>query len=328
MGEELQTAPKLVTRHTIGERYRKDIRILLVEDYPTNQQVAMRHLYGAGYQVDLAEDGQQAVNAYERRHYDLVLMDIQMPVMDGYEATREIRKLETGKSSTDNSSLTTDLSRIPIIAVTAHAIHGYRERCLEAGMDDYIAKPLMRKELLAMVDKWTTSNAGDVFKPTGAMSSSRQALCGFRTRSAFSKALKAQPCANADLKSEIENPYSFQGVSRKSEMDSAPMNFERAIEEFEGDKEFLMEVVDGFLKNVRAQIGTIHQAISDGNAEVVRREAHAIKGGAANLTAGELSGIAFELENIGKSGDLKEGIQVIERLEKEFYRLETYARDR
>ncbi len=265
MDEEIQTAPKLVTKHTIGEQYRKDIRILLVEDYPTNQQVAMRHLYGAGYQVDLAEDGQQAVNAYERRHYDLVLMDIQMPVMDGYEATKRIRKNE--------EQLKAHSERVPIIAVTAHAMKGYRERCLEAGMDDYIAKPLGRKELLAVVEKWSK---------------------------------RIIDCQSTH----------------------APMNFERAIEEFEGDKEFLMEVVDGFLKNVRAQIGTIRQAISDSNAEVVRREAHAIKGGAANLTADELSGIAFELEKIGKSGDLKEGIQVLERLEKEFERLEIYARDR
>jgi CheY-like chemotaxis protein len=98
--------------------------------------------------------------------------------------------------------------------MTAHAMKGYREKCLEAGMDDYISKPLRKKELLAVVEKWSISNAE----------------CGFR---------------NADLKSEIENP--------KSEMESAPMNFERAIEEFEGDKEFLMEVIDGFLKLERLE---------------------------------------------------------------------------
>ena len=108
----------------------------------------------------------------------------------------------------------------------------------------------------------------------------------------------------------------------KSKIESVPMNFEKAIEEFEGDKEFLMEVVDGFLDNVRAQIETIHQAITDGDSEVVRREAHSIKGGAANLTADVLSKIAFELENIGKSGLLEGGIEVLERLEKEFHHLE------
>jgi len=105
------------------------------------------------------------------------------------------------------------------------------------------------------------------------------------------------------------------------------MDFEAAVEEFEGDKEFLMEVVDGFLENVRAQIPTIRQAITDGNAETVRGEAHSIKGGAANLTADKLSKIAFELENIGKSGALEGGIEALERLEKEFSRLEDYVRN-
>ena len=88
-----------------------------------------------------------------------------------------------------------------------------------------------------------------------------------------------------------------------------------------------MEVLNGFLENVRAQILTIRQAMSDGDVDVVRREAHSIKGGAANLTADELSRIAFELENIGKSGALEEGIGCLKRLEKEFYRLEGYVRN-
>jgi CheY-like chemotaxis protein len=279
MGQDIGTLPQLVTRHTVAEDYRKEVRILLAEDYPTNQQVAMRHLQRAGYQVDLAENGQQAVEAYKRKSYDLILMDIQMPVMDGYGATHEIRKLEieksqieTEKRSTHNST-TRPLNHLPIIiAMTAHAIEGYKERCLEAGMDDYIAKPLRRKELLTMVDKWTGT---------------------------------------------IEDCQS---------KGSAPMNFEKAVEEFEGDKEFLMEVMEGFLRNVRAQIETIHQAISNGDAEVVWEEAHSIKGGAANLTAAKLSKIAFELEKVGKSGTLEEAGEVLERLKKEFYRLENFAR--
>ena len=121
----------------------------------------------------------------------------------------------------------------------------------------------------------------------------------------------------ADSKSGIQNP--------KSELGNDPMDFARAIEEFEGDGEFLMEVLEGFIGNVRSQTEIIRQAISEGNAEAVRREAHSIKGGAANLTANDLSAIAFDFENIGKSGVLERGLECLERLENEFHRLERFG---
>ena len=291
---ETGSMPEIVTRHSLSEDYRKEIQILLVEDYPTNQQVAMRHLMKGGYQVDLAEDGSQAVKAYKRKSYNLIFMDIQMPIMDGYAATQEIRKIETrnleqstinNPKSTINNQQST-IQRVPIIAMTAHAIKGYRERCLEAGMDDYIAKPLRRKELLTIAEKWSSRID--------------------------------------DCRLMIDDCIAPQG-NRESE---APMEYERALEEFEGDGEFLMEVLEGFIGNVTSQIKLIRQAISDGDAEAVRREAHSIKGGAANLTANDLSGIAFEIENIGKSGVLVEGTETLEKLEREFFRLEHFVRKR
>ena len=162
--EQIPATPGLVTGYSVAEDYRKEIQILLVEDYPTNQQVAMRHLSRAGYQVDLAEDGSQAVKAYKRKNYNLIFMDIQMPIMDGYAATQEIRKIETqnleqssiiNHQSSINNQQSTIQRGVPIIAMTAHAVKGYRERCLEAGMDDYIPKPVKRKELLAIAEKWT-----------------------------------------------------------------------------------------------------------------------------------------------------------------------------
>ena len=106
------------------------------------------------------------------------------------------------------------------------------------------------------------------------------------------------------------------------------MNFEKVLDDFEGDKELLIEAMDLFLESVRNQIGALRQAISDGDAELVRREAHSIKGGAANLTADDLSRVAFELENIGKSGTLGASTVILERLEKEFCRLDAFAKDR
>ncbi|NVM20389.1 MAG: response regulator [Desulfobacterales bacterium] len=324
--EQEQPPAKLVTRHTIAEEYRKGCRILLAEDYPTNQQVAMRHLRGAGFQVDLAENGRQAVGAYKRKHYDLILMDIQMPVMDGYEATKAIRNFEAKLKKAGDTELSGRPERVPILAMTAHALKDHRKRCVEAGMDDYVSKPLRRKELLAMVDKWLTSRAkGKRPKAKGEGLENLESAIPAPHRPP--EADDGLPASARQWQAGGQDPHCFHGMSRKSKMDegSAPINFERVIKEFEGDKGFVMKVLDGFLKRGSDQIGAIRQAISDGDAELVSREAHSIKGAAANLTADKLSKIAYELENIAKSGVLEEGVEILKRLEKEFYRLEVYA---
>ncbi|MEE8399595.1 MAG: response regulator [Desulfobacterales bacterium] len=301
---------RLVTRHTIAEAYGKDIRILLVEDYPTNQMVAMGHLHTAGYQVDLSQNGQQAVTAFKKKQYDLVLMDIQMPVMDGYEATRQIREHEsqsakpkagshhpdTQQQQAVSDKETSPPGRVPIVAMTAHALEGYRERCLEAGMDDYIAKPLRRHELLAMVDRWSREihNCGVEIDDSGT--------------------------AHGDPKPLPILNHPSKAVS--------PMDYEAVLEDFEGDKELLAETTDLFLATVSNQLGMLRQAISDNNADLVRLEAHSIKGGAANLTANELSRIASELEKIGKSGILEKATAALGQLEEEFSLLQNYAENK
>ncbi|MEW6144377.1 MAG: PAS domain S-box protein [Thermodesulfobacteriota bacterium] len=119
-------------------------RILVVDDTPDNQNLAKRILELGGYEVDVASGGREGAESACSNDYDLILMDIQMPVMDGFEATRMIRDWEKGKQ----------MERTPIVAVTAHALMGYREKCLENDMDDYITKPLTKKFLLDMVKKW------------------------------------------------------------------------------------------------------------------------------------------------------------------------------
>jgi CheY-like chemotaxis protein len=115
-------------------------KVLLVEDSVVNQKLAAAVLEKDGHHVTIANNGREAVQAFESDSYDLVLMDIQMPEMDGFEATRSIRKMEQGTGN-----------HIPIIAMTAHALVGDRERCLAVGMDDYIAKPIYAKQLLATI---------------------------------------------------------------------------------------------------------------------------------------------------------------------------------
>ena len=120
------------------------MRILLVEDNPTNQQVALGILEKLGFRADAVGNGREAIAALEKSAYDLVFMDVQMPVMDGFEATAAIRSGQTAIAN----------PKIPIIAMTAHAMKGDRERCLEAGMDDYIPKPIAPKAIAAVLDKW------------------------------------------------------------------------------------------------------------------------------------------------------------------------------
>ncbi|MEN8135056.1 MAG: response regulator [Thermodesulfobacteriota bacterium] len=141
--------PKIITRHTITEAERRKLKILLIEDNTTNQLVAKTILEKLSFRVDLAENGQLALEAVAKLPYDIILMDCEMPVMDGYEATRLIRQ---GEDNVDASSPSS--RRVPIIAMTAHAMKGAQTKCLKAGMDDYIAKPIEAQELLNIIEKW------------------------------------------------------------------------------------------------------------------------------------------------------------------------------
>jgi two-component system, sensor histidine kinase and response regulator len=136
----MQSQP-MITRHALrAQRARTRNRILLAEDNLVNQKVAVRFLEKLDFRVDIVADGRAALAAWQSGNFDLILMDCQMPDMDGYEATREIRKLEAGKA------------HIPIVALTAHAMKDAQEKCRAAGMDDYLTKPIDRGKLEACLD--------------------------------------------------------------------------------------------------------------------------------------------------------------------------------
>jgi len=138
----------LMTRHSIQEDAKHSASILLAEDNPVNQKLALKLLSNAGYRVSVADNGKEAVEKYKENpgEYDIIFMDIMMPRLSGLEATAEIRKFENAKNTASGN--------IPIIAVTAKAMDGDKEKCLEAGMDDYISKPIRRDAVFEMLDKW------------------------------------------------------------------------------------------------------------------------------------------------------------------------------
>jgi len=255
-----------------GRQSRQGRRILLVDDYAVNQEVARRHLEAGGHCITMAGNGQEAIDAFQAGDHDLIFMDIQMPVMDGIEATKVIRDLEKSRGGA---------RRIPIIALTAHAVKDYIDACLQAGMDDYLIKPVFRQDLLGKVDHWIDSG---------------------------SSAAGAEP----------------SGASAGQTDPAEPMDFARALEEFEGNREFLMGLLERFLETVRSQLGTLREALDRADAEILRREAHAIKGGAANLAAAELSSAAAELEKMAKSGSLGEAPGRLETLEKAYRQLDAF----
>lgn len=268
--------------------------ILLVEDYPANQMIATEHLENAGYHVDLAEDGKQAIDAFKCKHYGLILMDVQMPVMDGYQATKAIRELESKLAAMNKINADETMRRVPIIAMTGHTMSENKTICLEAGMDDFLSKPYTREGLLSMASKWLELSAKVVIQPVSAQN---------------------------------PNVETSQDIVQIAVHADNPIDIEKAIEEFEGDKQFLSEVIEGFTMEVIEQIGTIRKALSCGDAETVRNVAHSIKGGAANITAKAASRVAFELEIKGRSGYLNGAGEIVDNLEMEFETLRKFIQE-
>ena len=135
---------RMVTQRLMADADRRRQRLLVVEDNPINQEVALAILHDAGYRADAVANGAEALAALRAGGYDLVLMDCQMPELDGYEATRRIRASPTG----------TSWSKIPIVAMTANAMKDDRQKCLDAGMDDYVTKPVQARELVEVIERW------------------------------------------------------------------------------------------------------------------------------------------------------------------------------
>ena len=254
----------ILTRHSVAEAKKQKIRILLAEDNKTNQKVALRILEKIGYRADAVANGQEVLATLARVPYDLILMDVQMPEMDGLKTTGAIRRKET---ETDG--------HIPIIAMTAHAMKGDRERCLEAGMDDYISKPVQPQDLVETIGRWLGE------------------------------------------RSTVEAQAPFAGESDDKEV----FDQRELLDRLGGDEEIFREIVATFLEDAPLQVEKLKQALREGDAAWVERQAHSLKGSAMNMAGRALQTVALEMEFAGKEGNLGRASSLVEKLDQEFERL-------
>ena len=273
-----QPVTTLVTRHSLREN-RRLLRILLAEDNVVNQKLAVRLLEKQGHQVEVAGDGKEALEALARHSFDLVLMDVQMPEMNGFEVTEAIRNREKE-----------DGGHIPIVAMTAHAIKGDRERCLQVGMDGYVSKPIQVKELFEAIEKAITASV-----PEGAA-----------TESAAS--LEKVAVHEAQLPKEAQ---STQNV----------LDLNLVLATLEGDLELLQEMVDLFLAESHQLMLEIQESVKNHDPQLLELAAHRLKGSVSNFSAPDAYQAALRLEMIGRGGNLQHADRAVAELQQAMERL-------
>jgi signal transduction histidine kinase/CheY-like chemotaxis protein/HPt (histidine-containing phosphotransfer) domain-containing protein len=286
--------------------------VLLVEDNPVNRQVAQRLLSLSGLTMDCAENGREAVDMSARSRYDAVLMDCQMPVLDGYAATREIREREK-KAGMD---------RIPIIAMTANAMVGDREKCLGSGMDDYLSKPLNRHLLEQTVRKWLMRRAEAM--PISVIHDREPE----RVQRPAAPAARQAPAAPAPVAAAVRPiapvpaaPLPAPAAARADPISREVVDDLRDIMGAEFDS-----LVRVFLEDAPRSIARLRQAAEGGEIDLMVGPAHTLKSTSANLGAMELSAVAKLIEYGARQKNLDEPLTRVAQLEQEYSRADQALR--
>ncbi len=257
------------------------LTILLVEDNVINQKVALAILRKAGLSADIAGNGAEAVRMLKIKDYDLVLMDIMMPETDGIQAAKQIRDPASGVRRRD----------IPIVAMTAHAMKKDRQRCMEAGMNDYISKPLVPDELFAAI---------------------RRQTAGIMSQGAVDSTVQPETCS---LKPETRSlkPASGTWVFDKKEF----------LARMGGSESVCRKLLEQMPDYLRAEIEKLNAALSQNDAEKIKFHAHTIKGMVGNIAAHRLRDLAREIETAAEKGEQDKAPSFKDRLEEEAEKLLT-----
>jgi PAS domain S-box-containing protein len=266
--------PPLVTRHSLDDqREQQREPLLVVEDNPVNQKVLVGFLRRLGYRADVASNGLQALDALERRSYALVFMDSQMPEMDGFAATAEIRRREG------------DGRRTPITAVTAHAMQGERERCLAAGMDDYLSKPYTIDELAAVLERWLPREA--------------------RATSAEDRTVSGPPAEPTPADMDVAV---FDGL-RELEVEAPGL---------------VADVAATFVRESALRIDRLDEALKQGDYEAAGQAAHGLKGASGSIGARTMALLSASIEQQCAAGRGERCPGVVSDLRAEFIRVRSF----
>jgi len=259
------------------------LHVLLAEDSPVNQRVATAMLEKWGHRVTVASNGRQAIAVFTKQLFDLVLMDVQMPEMDGLEATRSIRQHEQSSGG-----------HVPIVALTAHAMKGDRQRCLSSGMDAYVTKPIRSKELLRVIAEVTVEAA-------------------------------AEPSIE-DTLSMISEPSNAGTETEKLSTNGSPsdeghVNWQQALETLDGNRQLLSELVAIFREECPKLRAEIETALKTSDLPLLRRAAHTLKGALAHLAASRARATAEKMEDIARQQNLQAASELWPRLQVELDQL-------
>jgi signal transduction histidine kinase/DNA-binding response OmpR family regulator len=257
-------------------------RILLAEDNDINQVLALEILRIAGYECECVANGRAAVAAIQAGRHDLVLMDCQMPEMDGYAATRAIRAWESAPGREPRGR------RIPIVALTAHALAGDRETCLECGMDDYLSKPLDPAALVARIDHWLDRSG-------------------------------------PDPRIECEAPPRAPEKMVDDEIRDEVVDYDALVERCMGNVPLAQRLVTKFREQVENDLEALRLAIAGGDKDQAAFHAHRMKGAAANLSAEGIRSAAAIIESKARSGDMSGAADTLDSLEAEIDHFRGYA---
>ncbi len=282
------------------------LRILLVEDNAVNQKLALRLLGQMGYMADVAGNGLEAIEALERQSYDVAFMDVQMPEMDGHEASRRI----CARWPRD--------VRPRIIAMTANAMQGDREDCLEAGMDDYLSKPIHNEDLIAALRRCRPLSKHKTASPIAEepQNVAESLAPALKTAPEIAVSTVAAPvkivaepvpiaAADAPQLSATE-----AGESAEPALDSPTLE---RLRETLGD-EFLVELIETFLTDSEVMLSDLRQSAAQQDANLLKRSAHTLKSNSANFGAFALSGLCKELEEQAKAGELEGAATRVEQV--------------